>query len=260
MKLIKYILGPIVLASLVVVSLSLGLKWLWPDLQAVSIPTTFSNGSVLTAAQLNSNNTSIYNAFNGHNHDGGDGEPSTLGFTSATATSVGFTGGAVSIGDGTGTSDISTARMLLLNTNTGDPSIRLQCNNTSANAWDISVDNSDSDNLEIAYNGSNQMVLTSSGGLTLSGNSTASAIAWEAYTGTTCGTAPCTTTVDATAAGSGQPLFFGCFVNDGTTAIAAISSTVVQARYDLASDDLEILVTSASFENHTYKCVSFYLP
>lgn len=41
-------------------------------------PITFVDGAVLTAAQLNTENNTIYNAFNNHNHDGVQGEPTTL--------------------------------------------------------------------------------------------------------------------------------------------------------------------------------------
>lgn len=64
--------------------------------------------------------------------------------------------GDVVLGDGTKT---TTTPLLTLNANTGDAGIRLQVNNTSANAWDIYNDNSDSDTLKFDYNGTTSLKL-----------------------------------------------------------------------------------------------------
>jgi hypothetical protein len=80
--------------------------------------------------------------------------------------------GDVVLGDGTKT---TTDPLLTLNANTGDAGIRLQVNNTSANAWDIYNDNSDGDKLKFAYNGTtrfqfdenNDALLTSADGNTV---------------------------------------------------------------------------------------------
>ena len=63
--------------------------------------------------------------------------------------------GDVVLGDGTKT---TTDPLLTLNADTGDAGIRLQVNDTSANAWDIYNDNSDSDRLKFDYNGVTKVV------------------------------------------------------------------------------------------------------
>jgi hypothetical protein len=74
------------------------------------------------------------------------------------------------LGDGTKT---TTDPLLTLNADTGDAGIRLQVNDTSANAWDIYNDNSDSDSLKLDYNGSTKLSLgATNGDLTLTSTST----------------------------------------------------------------------------------------
>lgn len=56
-----------------------------------------------------------------------------------------------------------TNETITVNANSGDATLRLQVNNTSANAWDILNDNSASDQLRYNYNGSNKAVLETDG-------------------------------------------------------------------------------------------------
>jgi hypothetical protein len=67
--------------------------------------------------------------------------------------------GDVVLGDGTKT---TTDPLLTLNADTGDAGIRLQVNDTSANAWDIYNDNSDGDRLKFDYNGVTQVMVDAS--------------------------------------------------------------------------------------------------
>lgn len=281
MKKWQYFIGSITSGLLLSFFVFKGIQEFYPNALGVSIPVTYSDGNVLTAAQLNSVNNSIFGAFNSHNHDGGDGEPSTLAF-GAVSSSPQFNGditfnGATSslevdgttstdllldqgnfgavLGGGTSTADISTFRSLLINSNTGDSNIRLQVNNTSSNAWDINVDNSDGDAMELGYNGSPVVQMTTTGGIASGGQSKTHAIAWETYPNVTLPASGGTcTVVDSTAPGSGVPLLFTCMVNvtDGASGDWSMSGSslpdeggfrdCVYTIYDGAGDDLEVCI------------------
>lgn len=279
MRKLQFIVGPMVAGAI----LSAAAIYVWhniiPALQAVTVPVTFTDGSVLTAAQLNSNNTSIYNAFNGHNHDGSDGEPSTLAFTSASASftasgDITFNGATssleadgttatdvfidqnnkdVTIGDGTDTGE----ETLTIRAGTGgNAALGLRINNNSANEWKILNDNS-GDHLSFYYGGTRQIDFNLSGGITTGGSATTNSIAWEMYQGTTCtasSAVACNTTVDSTAPGSGVPYAFTCMVNNGGTTSGPCGNnffgtggiggggSCINCEYDSSSDDLILTV------------------
>lgn len=278
MKKLTYLYGPIVLASLLFAAGHYLINNIFPSLFAVSIPTTFTNGSVLTASQLNSNNTAIYNAFNAHNHDGSDGEPSTLAFTTASASfnasgDITFNGASSSLEcDGTTATDLlldqnnkdvvigdgakTTQEELTIRSNTGDAALSLRVNNSSSNTWTMSNENSSSDTLTYSYNSSDKILFLTDGRIATGGQASTEAIAWEAYSGTTCSPSPCTTTVDATAPGTGRPLSFQCCV--GTSSVSVCGSAFAIEHYDDAADDLQIEVSSATFAAQDYNCIVFY--
>jgi hypothetical protein len=70
----------------------------------------------------------------------------------------------LSVGAGTYT---GTDPLLTINANTGDAGLRFQVNNTSANAWDFIVDNSDSDKFEIRYGGTESISFRQGAGSTV---------------------------------------------------------------------------------------------
>ena len=331
-------IGVFVLGFALWSSVNWGLNKMFPNLFAVSVPVTFTDGSVLTAAQLNSVNSTIYNAFNGHDHDGSDGEPSTLS-PSAIDTNMTFTNATgINVGDGTGTatdasavgltinSDTGDARMtmqvgnssstswqflvdnsdsdhfelsynggdvfdvringnsqiqgtganLLVNqTSTGDASLKMQVNDTSANQWQFLVDNDDSDKLELDYAGAKaleirvnavadfQSDVNVAGGLSTDGNSS-DKIAWETYTGTTCTPANCQTTVDSTP--PSNIIGGSCSVGDGTTrdfcggVVGDAGGAQSFCYLTVTSGVLRLDINNAAVDNETYDCVVWYTP
>lgn len=278
MKKLTYLYGPIVLAMLLFAVGNYLINNIFPSLLAVSIPTTFTNGSVLTASQLNSNNTAIYNAFNSHNHDGSDGEPSTLAFTTASASfnasgDITFNGASSSLEcDGTTATDLlldqankdviigggdkTTQEELTIRANTGDAALSLRVNNSSSNTWTMSNENSSSDTLTYSYNSSDKVLFLTDGRIAAGGQASTEAIAWEAYSGTTCSPASCTTTVDASAPGTGRPLSFSCCVGSATVSVCNTSLAV--PKYDDGADALTIDISSATFAGQSYNCIVFY--
>lgn len=281
MKKLTYLYGPIVLAMLLFAVGNYLINNIFPSLLAVSIPTTFTNGSVLTASQLNSNNTAIYNAFNSHNHDGSDGEPSTLAFTTASASfnasgDITFNGASSSLEcDGTTATDLlldqgnfdvvigdgtkTTQETLTVRSNTGDAAISLKVNNSGTNAWNMTNANSSSDTLTYAYGGTNKVLMLTDGRIATGGQASTEAIAWEAYSGTTCSPAACTTTVDGSAPGTGTPLAFNCCIHSSSTGKEECGGTspFFRPKYDAGSDALELEVFSDT-QGQAYTCVVFY--
>ena len=163
MRKLTFITGPIIAGVLLFSFLNNIRDWTFPDLFAVSVPVTFTDGNVLTAAQLNSNNTTIYNAFNGHDHDGSDGEPSTLS-CSAIDTAVSFTG--VPTFDSTAG---GAAASFGPSSGSNDARIDLVVNQASANTWQLFVDNDEADELSFAYNATEIAQMGTTGDLFLSG-------------------------------------------------------------------------------------------
>lgn len=280
-----FIIGPLVM----VVAGLLGLKALRstvsPDLLAYSVPVTFVDGQTLTAAQLNSVNNTAANAFNGHDHSGADGEGTSLGFSSATnpftasgditfntatsslecdgttATDLLLDQGnfGVVIGDGNST----TSEDVIIRAGSGDASLVFRAGNSASTQWELKLDNADSDNLELNYPGvgSTEVGITTGGAIWTDSGLATNAIAWETYSGTTCTPAPCTTSVDTTAPGSGRPLSFSCMVgNTGGDFDATGLGGDASTSYDSSLDDLELLVSTSTYASKSYSCVAFYKP
>lgn len=158
MKKLFYFFGPCVFAVLICF-VFMGLNHFMKDVFGVSIVTTYVDGNVLTAAQLNGNNNAIFNAFNAHDHDGGDGESSTLS-PSAIDTALDFTSdGDIEIGSKSGTATGTSAPGLTIIGDTGDARLSLKVNNSAANTWMLLNDNSDSDFLHIRYNNINKLIV-----------------------------------------------------------------------------------------------------
>lgn len=293
MKKLQYLLAPIILGASLYIGASAFWNWLYPTVTAITVPVTFTDGGVLTASQLNSNNTTVYNAFNGHDHDGGDGEPSTLSFTAVDSAAVAFTAAVngpgssellldqdnqnVIIGDGTGASE-----KLTIISDSGDANLELRVNNATANEWEMRNDNSDSDKLIFRYNAvtavemetdgdlmvSDDIVAT--GGIAADGKTGNNLIAWEVYSGTT-PTLGSSTTIDANTPGSGAPLAMSCTVNytsDQWTECNGYGEDTDGAHeccwvaYDTSLDDTTITIFNnancTNWASTGYKCIIIY--
>lgn len=292
MKKWQYFTAPLALIFLTVVSLQ-SIRNFAPTSWAVSVPVTFTDGQVLTAAQLNSVVTTIYSAFNGHDHDGSDGEPSTIS-PAAIDTDFEMTTGAITNIDKltstsgtqmtlneTGDDDVivgSSSRTgeVLLGIEAAAANAVLRFSAASgSNVWDFEADNS-SGNLETQYNSASKVVFTTEGGIATDGQGASNDIAWETYSGTSCSsstTVSCTFDVDTSAPGSGLPLSFSCMVensaSDGQMTGGAFNSPsssqdCLLAFYDSSQDDLSVTIGDGvgcdTYKSRSYNCLVFYTP
>lgn len=279
MKRWQYFTAPLVLILLIATGLHVTKKF-YPNSWAVSVPITFSDGQILTAAQLNTTVTTIYSAFNGHDHDGSDGEPSTISPSVIDTDFSMVTGGITNLDtiDSTSGTDLTinaSAQNVIVGGYSHSNETRLGILNSSSNSvlrldtdsgsaiWDIQNNHTTND-LEFEYNTSTaEIAFTNEGGIYTNGHSS-SDIAWETYTGTTCSSDPCTTTVDASAPGSGAPISFQCCIagddDDYHCNSVPTGGAAFNLEYDTSADDLLIVIPSGTLDNHTYNCIVMYQP
>lgn len=307
MRKLSFICGPVVLACIL---FAVGRYVLLSTIQqadAYTVPVTYVDGQVLTSSQLNTCNDTAANAFNGHDHSGTDGEASTLAFTSNTVSfteggDITFNGAASSlecdgttavdvlidqgnfgviVGSGGSTSEQSITLKSgaaqdasLIFTETGATHSWTLGHLAAGNEFQLIHGGSTEEQFQISGVSTGTVDLVIDGGIATD-SLTATPIAWETYTGTTCAytNGNCTTTVDSSAPGTGAPLSWCCTISDGTDSFTFCSRSqdaggnvdCAGTYYDTAGDDLELILngasscTDAAYSEQAYKCIVFYV-